>query len=76
MAKSGFINFHPKKITLWCERSKPDVIKLCIDDGRFVNDEGAKAGMWISIHRSDRNNWNRAVRALIAAGQYAPSLEP
>jgi len=76
MAKTGFINFKPKKGTVWWEPDKPNVIKLCIDDTRFVNDEGARPGLWISVKSSDRNNWNRLARALAAAGQLAPPLIP
>jgi hypothetical protein len=53
MAKTGFINFDAKT-TVWWEPSKPNVIKVCIDDARFVNDEGGKPGLWISIKRSGR----------------------
>jgi hypothetical protein len=77
MAKTGFINFRPRKGTVWWEPDRqPDVIKLCIDDSRFVNDEGGRPGLWISVRRSNRNLWNRLARALAAAGQPAPSLEP
>ncbi len=75
MPKTGFINFDAKT-TVWWEPSKPNVIKVCINDARFVNDEGRKPGLWISVKRSDRNNWNRLARALADAGRPAPSLEP
>lgn len=51
MAKTEFINFDAKT-TVWWEPSKPTVIKVCINDVRFVNDDGRKPGLWISIKRS------------------------
>jgi hypothetical protein len=54
------------------------VIKICTGDRRFVNDEGGKPGLWISIRRCqrNRNNWNRLARAIAAAGQPSPPLIP
>jgi hypothetical protein len=74
-ATSGFIN-SKISITIWWEPRNPNVIKLCTGDPRFVNDEGGRPGLWISIKRTDRNNWNRLARALAAAGQPAPPLVP
>jgi hypothetical protein len=64
------------KATIWWEPRRPNVIKICVKDRRFVNDEGGKAGLWVPVKRSDRNNWNRCARALAAAGQPAPPLVP
>lgn len=76
MAESGFINFNPKKVTVWWEPHRPNMIKVCIDDAWFVNDDGQKPGLWLPIRRSDPNNWNRLARALHEAGRPAPPLEP
>ena len=66
------------KATIWWEEKRPNVIKICTGDPRFVNDEGGKPGLWIAVRRSgcDRNNWNRLARALADAGQPAPPLMP
>jgi hypothetical protein len=63
-------------LTIWWEPKRPDVIKICLSDRRFVDDEGGRAGLGIPVKRSDRNNWNRLARALAAAGQLAPPLVP
>jgi hypothetical protein len=69
-SKAGF--------TIWWEPKRPNVIKVCTGDRRFVDDEGRKPGLWIPIRRCERNrkNWNRLARALAAAGQPAPPLMP
>jgi hypothetical protein len=74
MRKSSSVN--DIKCNAWWEPSRPNVIKVCSADPRFVNDDGERAGLWISIKPSDRNNWNRLARALAAAGQPAPPLVP
>jgi hypothetical protein len=66
------------KVTIWWEEKRPNVIKICAADPRFVNDEGGRRGLWISVRRSQRgrNLWNRLARALAATGQPAPPLMP
>ena len=73
MSSHMYIN---PRLTIWWEPKRPNVIKICAADPRFVNDEGRKPGLWIPIRRCqrDRNNWNRLARALAAAGQPAPPL--
>ena len=74
---TGHLNFKADW-TVWWEPHRPNVIKVCTGDPRFVNDEGRKPGLWISVRRSERNlnNWNRLARALADAGQLAPPLMP
>jgi hypothetical protein len=52
------------KVTIWWEERYPDVINICTGDRRFVNDEGARHGLWISIRRARRGRvlWNRLAR--------------
>jgi hypothetical protein len=75
--KTGHLNFS-MRTTIWWEPRCPNVIKICTGDPRFVNDEGGKPGLWISVRRCqrDRKNWNRLARALADAGQLAPPLMP
>lgn len=72
---SSHIHVNPW-LTIWWEPRRPNVIKICTGDRRFVNDEGRKPGLWISIRRCqrNRNNWNRLARAIAAEGQPAPPL--
>ena len=65
-------------LTIWWEPRRPNVIKICTGDRRFVNDEGRKPGLWISIRRcqGNRNNWNRLARAIAAEGSAGPGLRP
>jgi hypothetical protein len=64
---SSHIHVNPW-LTIWWEPRRPNVIKICTGDRRFVNDEGRKPGLWISIRRCqrNRNNWNRLARAIAA----------
>ena len=39
---------------LLCGHSRPNVIKTYLADPRFVNDEGRKPGLWISIRRGQQ----------------------
>jgi hypothetical protein len=57
--------------TFWWEERRPNVIKICSDDERFVNDEGAKPGLWISVKRTRRGRvlWNRLARPLAAEAE-------
>jgi hypothetical protein len=72
---SSYLNLD-LRVTIWWEPKNPNVIKVCTGDPRFVNDEGKRPGLWISIRRSDRNNWNRLARALADAGRPGPPLVP
>ena len=73
MANSSFVNWEIS-FTIWWEPRNPNVIKICTGDPRFVNDEGGRPGLWISVKRSNPNNWNRLARALADAGKPAPPL--
>ena len=59
------------KATIWWEERRPDVIKICTGDRRFVDDQGARHGLWISIRRTRRGRvlWNRLARPLAAEAQ-------
>jgi hypothetical protein len=72
---SGFINWKIN-FTVWWEPRNPNVIKMCTGDPRFVNDDGGRPGLWISVKRDNRNLWNRLARALADAGQPGPPLVP
>jgi hypothetical protein len=73
MTASSFV--HMKiGFTIWWEPGNPNVIKVCTGDPRFVNDEGQRPGLWISVRRDNPNNWNRLARALADAGQSVPPL--
>jgi hypothetical protein len=52
------------------------MIKVCSADPQFANDDGERAGLWISVKRGDRNDWNRLARPLAAADKPAPPLVP
>jgi hypothetical protein len=75
--KTGHLNFD-MRTTIWWEPKRPNVIKICTGDPRFVDDEGGKPGLWLPVRRCqrDRKNWNRLARALADAGQLAPPLMP
>jgi hypothetical protein len=62
------------RFTIWWEPENPNVIKMCTGDPRFVNDEGGRPGLWISVRRDNPNLWNRLARALAGADQPAPPL--
>jgi hypothetical protein len=78
---SSFMNI-TLKVTIWWEERCPNVIKICTGDGRFVNDEGGRPGLWISVRRTRRGRvlWNRLARPLAAEaqlrGQPGPQLVP
>jgi hypothetical protein len=59
------------KVTISWEERSPNVIKIYTGDRRFVNDEGAKPGLWISVRRIRRwcILWNRLARPLAAEAQ-------
>jgi len=45
---TGHLNFN-MRTTIWWEPKRPNVIKICTGDPRFVNDEGGKPGLWIPV---------------------------
>jgi hypothetical protein len=75
MAGSGYVRFQID-FTVWWEARRPNVIKVCTGDPRFVSDEGDRPGLWISVRPDNPNLWNRLARALADAGQPAPPLAP
>ena len=76
--KTGHLNFDMRTHHLAGSPKRPNVIKICTGNPRFVDDEGGKPGLWIPVRRCqrDRKNWNRLTRALADAGQLAPPLMP
>lgn len=72
---SGFINLKIN-FTIWWEPRNPNVIKMCTGDPRFVDDDGGRPGLLISVKRDNRNLWNRLARALADVGQPGPPLVP
>ena len=72
---TGHLNFG-LNVTIWWYPPRPNVINVCSGDPRFVDDDGGKPGLWISVRRCERDRkiWNRLARALAAAGQPAPTL--
>lgn len=73
MAESGYLNWNIR-VTIWWEPRRPNVIKICTGDPRFVNDDGGRPGLWISVKRDTPILWNRLARALAELGQPAPPL--
>lgn len=73
MATTGHLSAN-LQVTIWWEPRNPNVIKICTGDRRFVNDNGGRPGLWISVRRDNPNLWNCLARALAAAGQSAPAL--
>lgn len=73
MAATGHLSAN-LQVTIWWKPRNPNVIKICTGDRRFVNDNGGRPGLWISVRRDNPNLWNRLARALAAAGQLAPAL--